>query len=111
MRHEQEPTDSMQQRINRLETLVTTLMARSQQVSQFENTTPQNDVCWKQNGAAAVPVSPGTAGEKNASAESCGAGMTVINGNHSIYTPADDWSDVLREVRQSSSTSFVINLF
>lgn len=102
----------MQQRINRLETLVTTLMAQNQQVTQFENTTPPNYVRWRQNDTAVVPVSPATAGTKNASADSRSAGMMVINGSHSIYTPADDWSDVLREVRHSSSTfSAVIEFF
>jgi len=79
----------MQQRIDRLESLVKTLMAQGQQEPPGLSSSGDNAV-WTPddqattNDSATLPYRAGT---------------TVINGDHSVYKAANDWSDVLQEVR------------
>jgi hypothetical protein len=97
-RHDHEHGDAMQQRIDRLETLVKILVAQDQQKLPLEDDPLSN------NGVRSEDPRPGTgfdttAGTKDNSEMPYSGGKTMINGRHSIYKAANDWSDVIEEVR------------
>jgi hypothetical protein len=80
----------MQQRIDRLENLVTMLMTQKQETLHVEdNCQPEKDVQDREDHVpsirtVAVPHTVGT---------------TLVNESQSVYKTLDDWSDVLQEVR------------
>jgi hypothetical protein len=81
----------MQERIDNLENLVRTLMAQGQKdipaavENGFLDETAQNqDSPNIMDGSANLP---------------CRAGTTIMNGGHSVYKAANNWSDILQEVR------------
>jgi hypothetical protein len=84
-------TGVMQQRIDRLESLVKTLMAQNNQEPPTLNANkPRYD-------GVSIPDAPVIT---NDSANlPFRAGTTVIDGGQSIYRAGNDWSDVLQEVR------------
>ena len=81
----------MQQRIDHLESLVKRLIAQRQD-------TPSNNVRSGQDGPEPGNRSVMTAMVSDASDVAGSAGITVIDGVHSVYRGADDWHDVLQEV-------------
>jgi hypothetical protein len=84
---------AMQQRINRLEGLVKTLMTQSQQVLPQSESDNQNDhAIWKRDGANSKAMAD------DHSALPSRIGITVMNEGLSVYKAANDWSDVLEEV-------------
>ena len=90
-------SDTMQQRINRLEGLVNTLLSQAQ-----TNASP---------GASSLPhhaLTPESEieslnGKDDESAAPFNLGTTVIDGGHSVYRAADNWSDLLQEVNLTRS--------
>jgi hypothetical protein len=88
----------MQQRIDRLESLVKTLMYQNQQPTPHEGCEDSNkhlDVegfdQGKTNGGVAVTLPVNT-------------GETVIDGSHSVYKASDNWDHVFREVTTSCTS-------
>ena len=100
--HEHENAAAMQQRIDRLEGLVKTLMARGQgqEISHLEDSTLPNGVVQSRDYPGPRSGFDATAGTKDASSVPYNAGTTVLNEGHSVYTASNDWSDVLQEVRR-----------
>ena len=97
-RHGHDHADPIQQRIDRLEGLVKTLVAQGQKISHFEGSILPNNAVWSRDDPRPVTGFELTAETNDASAVPCSAGTTVINGGHSVYKAANDWSDVLQEV-------------
>jgi hypothetical protein len=88
----------LQQRIDSLENLVKNLMAQSQKgfPGETENDSP--------NDTASNLDTAGTVGDP--ANLPCSAGTTMIDGSsRSIYKAANDWSDVLQEVRNTNFLS------
>ncbi len=81
----------MRQRIDHLEGLVKRLIAQRQEI-------PPNDVVCSQDSPKPGTGFVMTTVASDASDVACSAGTTVIDGVHSVYKGADDWSDVLQEV-------------
>ena len=87
----------MQQRIDRLESIVQTLMAQGQEVLHLENATlPINETRSPSYPRSGLDKTIGT---NDASSALYNAGTTVVNEGHSVYSATNDWSDVLQEVR------------
>lgn len=98
-RHENEDADPMQERINRLESLVKTLVAQSQEKSQSEDSSPSKSAGSSPDNHRLGNGYDMAAGTKNEPVLSFNAGTTLINERQSVYKTANDWSDVLQEVR------------
>jgi hypothetical protein len=93
----------MQQRINRLESLVKTLVAQGQLKSSFEDIILLDNMVERKD-------DPKT-GTNDISTALSTAGTIVVNGGHSVYKAANEWSDVLQEVRISFSAYFHPRIF
>jgi hypothetical protein len=81
----------MQERIDRLEGLVKTLMAQDQERSSVRSSPPSNNPSGNQSNASkdsgdALNLADGA------------YNRTVVRGDHSIYKNANDWSAMLQEV-------------
>jgi len=86
----------MQQRIDRLESLVKTLIIQNQGLSDSQSPPPlDGNVEISNNVMAGLPI-------MTAEATSIDSGTTLINGGQSVYKPANDWSTVMQEVRSCS---------
>jgi hypothetical protein len=92
--------DPMQQRIDRLESLVKRLMSRNEQ------STPPEDNSYPENQINSEYVSELVANGNDDSAWPVSTGMTVIDGSRSVYKASDNWGDVLQEVRNKFSIPF-----
>jgi hypothetical protein len=100
-RHEHENAAAMRQRIDRLESLVKTLIAQGQgqEISNLEDGTLPSSVVQNRNYPGPRSGFDTTAGTKDASSVPYNSGTTVLNEGHSVYTASNEWSDVLQEVR------------
>ena len=83
----------MQQRIDRLEGLVKTLMSQAQTVPSSGISDLPHNTLTPDSGNESLE------GKDDESAIPFNLGTTVVNGGHSVYKAADNWSDVLQEVR------------
>ena len=88
----------MQERIDNLESLVKRLIAQNQEVA-------------PNHAASSKEILVATAAVSDASDVVCHSGSTVIDGGHSVYKVADDWHDVLHEVRSISHFPSVLVFF
>jgi hypothetical protein len=86
--------DPMQQRINRLESIVKSLMSQNQQH------TPPEDKNTRPDQLLSGGVEAVTNGV-NTPSWPVHTGVTVIDGLHSVYKASDNWGDVLQEVTKS----------
>jgi hypothetical protein len=108
--HEHKHADAMQQRIDRLETLVKTLIAQCQQKSLLEDSPlPNNGVQYRYNPRHETRFDV-AAGMSDASTMPHNGGTTVVNEHHSVYKAANDWSDVIQEVRGCFSQLLCLRL-
>ena len=91
----------MQQRIDRLESLVKKLVAQGQETPPLDDS-PQPSGSVKSRDEAGLDNGFGsTVGPNDTLAVPYSAGTTVVDGHHSVYKAATDWSDVLHEVRSA----------
>ena len=88
----------MQQRIDRLESLVKTLMTQDQRTTPPQDSPLLNPAASSPEPFVHVTRSAAAPMMKDASALLYNAGTTVINGGHSVYKAGNDWADVLQEV-------------
>ena len=89
----------MQQRIDHLENLVKMLTVQNQELSQSH---PPNYEFRNHNGLGSTTKSNVLAGTKDALNIPHSTGTTVISRGQSVYKSANDWSDLLQEVRYYS---------
>lgn len=80
----------MQKRIDDLENLVQKLIARSQELLPTPSPLPSD---------SPQPDSGSPMPEAESSHAGSSPGTTIIDGNRSVYRGAEDWYDVLQEVR------------
>lgn len=93
-------TNIMQQRIDRLEGLVKTLVAKDQGTFRPNDSTPPDEANWSE--VIGPPESRSGSGKTAIASDSLGkpsnAGTLMVTGDHSVYRNTSDWSDVLQEV-------------
>ena len=82
----------MQQRIEHLETLVKGLLSQQQYVLMHSITSTQDS---PESGTGSTDTAVASEGPD----VEFSPGTTVFDGTHSVYKGADDWHDVLNEVR------------
>jgi hypothetical protein len=97
-------TDPMQQRINRLESLVKNLMSQNQQPTPPEDREPPSPH------PSLEEAGKGLANGDHGLKWPINTGTTVIAGSHSVYKASDNWSDVLQEVFDSHLRSHTMFL-
>lgn len=95
----------MQQRIDRLESLVKTLMTQGQRLTPPQERDLPNRAARSPDDLQHVTDFELNAGMKDSSALPYSAGTTVINGEHSVYKAGNGWADVLQEVSYCCSIS------
>jgi hypothetical protein len=88
----------MQQRIDRLESLLKNLISQGQRIAPPHDTPlPDLEVSIHDRGEP-VTSSEAVVVVNDISALPYSAGTTVVNGERSIYNAGNDWADVLHEV-------------
>jgi hypothetical protein len=96
------PADGMQQRIDRLESLVKKLMVQKKEGQSLKTCNSIDD------GVARLDVFNSGKGLEDAPNTGNGSSdRMVMNGDHSIYKNPNDWSAVLKEVHHLSSYALI----
>ena len=94
--------DPMQQRIDKLESLVKSLVAQTLQ-SDFLNSPEGSDI--SEHHINSNDVGDATVVGKYDGNSSFNTGITVVNGSRSVYRASDNWADVLQEVKNPYPSS------
>jgi hypothetical protein len=91
----------MQQRIDRLESLVKKLVAQGQETPPLDDSPKPSGSVKSRDEAGSDNRFGSTGSPIDTLAAPYIAGTTVVDERHSVYKAATDWSEVLHEVRSA----------